>query len=106
MNLDPTTTDPRKLADMLRRECEPERVKQHCLHWTADDCKFAAALLAVLDECDMFMQSEKQMLAGSDNNHENRLYHGGRRVASENCVRAAADAYAAAGGTLPAPEGE
>ena len=49
MTLDPLTADPRALAEALRRECQQAIHDQYPF---GREVEFAAALLAVLDECE------------------------------------------------------
>ena len=85
--------DVRKLAEMLRRECEHDNLPEGFAR--NQRMHFAAALLAVLDEC----RELTSMHALTDNEFI-------RNEERHRIIRAAARAWLAAGGTLPAPEGE
>ena len=87
-SLNPDTSDPRALAEALRRACFD-------LDGKTPKCSFAAALLAVLDDA--------PALPATPPDDD---YLGGICDRSVYIIRAAARAWIQAGGTLPGKAGE
>ena len=81
------TSDPRALAEALRRACFD-------LDGKTPKCSFAAALLAVLDECNKWLKPSRSPALSA------------MLGVSENIIRAAARAWLDHGGTLPGKAGE
>ena len=83
--LDPLTADPRELSNALRRECLKMASNKAWPHYAG----LAAALLAVLDECEKPINTKNEP-----------AYQIGVEDAKWSILRAAAAAWVANGGSL------